>query len=67
MYKNCSRYDLLNEFYQASGQWSKVKKTFKDTLMEAHALLLFRSSARFTNDLATSLSGGMEYMRIKYE
>ena len=24
LYKNCGRYDLLNAFYQASGQWGKV-------------------------------------------
>ena len=22
--KNCNRYDLLNDFYQSSGQWGKV-------------------------------------------
>ena len=23
--KNCKRYDLMNSFYQCSGQWSKVR------------------------------------------
>ncbi|XP_022095457.1 intraflagellar transport protein 140 homolog isoform X2 [Acanthaster planci] len=27
LYKNCSRHDLLNEFYQASGQWGKAMET----------------------------------------
>ncbi|XP_033630790.1 intraflagellar transport protein 140 homolog [Asterias rubens] len=27
LYKNCSRYDLLNSFYQASGQWGKAMET----------------------------------------
>lgn len=25
LYKKSQRYDLLNEFYQSSGQWSKVQ------------------------------------------
>ena len=25
--KNCKRYDLLNEFYQSSGQWGKSMET----------------------------------------
>eukprot|EP00057_Strongylocentrotus_purpuratus_P021032 XP_011675506.1 PREDICTED: intraflagellar transport protein 140 homolog [Strongylocentrotus purpuratus] len=27
LYKNCGRYDLLNAFYQASGQWGKAMET----------------------------------------
>ncbi|XP_072167641.1 intraflagellar transport protein 140 homolog [Diadema setosum] len=27
LYKNCGRYDLLNNFYQASGQWGKAMET----------------------------------------
>ncbi|XP_071962146.1 intraflagellar transport protein 140 homolog [Antedon mediterranea] len=27
LYKNCGRYDLLNQFYQASGQWAKAMET----------------------------------------
>ncbi|XP_043945229.1 intraflagellar transport protein 140 homolog [Protopterus annectens] len=27
LYKNCKRYDLLNKFYQASGQWEKGIET----------------------------------------
>ena len=26
LYKKSRRYDLLNQFYQASGQWSKVSE-----------------------------------------
>jgi len=25
LYKHCQRYDLLNLFYQATGQWGKVR------------------------------------------
>nr|XP_014351262.1 PREDICTED: intraflagellar transport protein 140 homolog [Latimeria chalumnae] len=27
LYRNCQRYDLLNRFYQASGQWQKAVET----------------------------------------
>ncbi|XP_077862626.1 intraflagellar transport protein 140 homolog [Saccoglossus kowalevskii] len=27
LFKTCKRYDLLNDFYQASGQWSKAMET----------------------------------------
>lgn len=27
MYKCCQRYDLLNTFYQASGQWQRALET----------------------------------------
>lgn len=27
LYKGCRRYDLLNKFYQSSGQWQKAQET----------------------------------------
>lgn len=27
LYKSCQRYDLLNNFYQASGQWQQALET----------------------------------------
>lgn len=33
LYKKCQRYDLLNQFYQASGRWGKVRTSIVSVLL----------------------------------
>uniref|UniRef100_A0A3P8VSN0 Intraflagellar transport 140 n=1 Tax=Cynoglossus semilaevis TaxID=244447 RepID=A0A3P8VSN0_CYNSE len=46
LYKSCQRYDLLNKFYQASGQWQKALET-AETQDRIHLRTTYYSYAKY--------------------
>lgn len=50
LYKSCERYDLLNHFYQASGEWRKALET-AETLGLGHLRPTYYSYARYLESI----------------
>ncbi|XP_029619888.1 intraflagellar transport protein 140 homolog isoform X2 [Salmo trutta] len=46
LYKSCGRFNLLNKFYQASGQWQQVVKT-AETHDHIHLRTTYYSYAKY--------------------
>uniref|UniRef100_A0A3P8W0R8 Intraflagellar transport 140 n=1 Tax=Cynoglossus semilaevis TaxID=244447 RepID=A0A3P8W0R8_CYNSE len=50
LYKSCQRYDLLNKFYQASGQWQKALET-AETQDRIHLRTTYYSYAKYLESI----------------
>lgn len=50
LYKSCERYDLLNHFYQASGEWQRALET-AETLGWVHLRPTYYSYARYLESI----------------
>ncbi|MGH0115385.1 UNVERIFIED_CONTAM: hypothetical protein FKN15_000020 [Acipenser sinensis] len=61
LYKSCRRYDLLNKFYQASGQWQKAVET-ADSQDRVHLRTTYYSYAKHLEAM-----GDREMALVHYE
>uniref|UniRef100_A0A674PQ19 Intraflagellar transport 140 n=1 Tax=Takifugu rubripes TaxID=31033 RepID=A0A674PQ19_TAKRU len=55
LYKSCRRFDLLNSFYQASGQWQQALET-AETLDRIHLRTTYYSYARYLESMGDKTS-----------